>query len=156
MNVTTVKMTWVNVSELPVPFRFPRAQVRTNRYDPSRVYVEFNTQSPTLNYADIFRQIGVWLPGSHCVSIHFSCTDKMPMKELKSKGFTRSLDQFWRKKEGDLFWAIIPLAQARWILTIENRKTSGRYRGIPAEVCDLSNLFSVQLTLNEMGQVVGS
>ncbi|RRJ54985.1 hypothetical protein EHV15_36060 [Paenibacillus oralis] len=153
MNLKKVQMTWVEVLKLPSPFKFGKGAVRVNRYDNTRVYFEFPGQVSE-NLREIYRQIRVWLLNSRCVSIQFTYEGTMPIKELTRLKFTRSSDKIWRMQHDLLSVVAIPIDNAgTWILSIENR--TGK-KGVPVDACDLPALFSVQLSIDADGEVIGS
>lgn len=146
-------MTWDEVSNLPSPLKFSKGTVRVNRYDNSRVYFEFPGKVSD-NLIELYRQIKVWLLSARCISVHFTYEGDLPRKELTRLNFSGSKDKIWRKKHDYLHIAAIPVENAgTWILSIENR--TGK-KGVPVDACDLSMLFSVQLTIDAEGEVVAS
>lgn len=151
MNLKKVQMTWDQISKLPSPLKFGKGTVRVNRYDNSRVYFEFPGQVSD-NVRELYRQIKVWLLSARCVSVQYTYEGDLPRNELKRLEFAGSRDKIWRKQHKYLHIAAIPIENAgTWILSIENR--SGKI-GVPVDECDLSMLFSVQLTLDVNGEVV--
>lgn len=146
-------MTWDKVLELPSPLTFGKGTVRVNRYDPSRIYFEFTGMEST-SLRNHYRQIKVWLLNARCVSIQFTYEGKLPFTELRRLKFERSNDRIWRKKHEYLQIAAIPIENAgSWILSVENRK--GKF-GVPVDACDLTSLFSFQLSIDAEGEVISS
>lgn len=153
MNLKKVQMTWDQVLKLPSPLKFSKGIVRANRYDNTRVYIEFPGVVSD-NMRDLYRQIKVWLMSARCISIHYTYDGALPTKELSRLKFTRSADKIWRKKHDYLHVAAIPVENAgTWILSIENRTGKA---GVPVDACDLTALFSVQLSIDAEGEVVAS
>ncbi|MGV2885894.1 hypothetical protein [Paenibacillus taichungensis] len=153
MKLRKVQMTWDEVLKLPSPLKFAKGTVRANRYDNSRVYFEFPGQISE-SVRDLYGQIKVWLLNARCISIQFTYEGTLPTKELSRLKFSRSSDKIWRKKHDYLHIAAIPVENVgTWILSIENR--SGK-KGVPVEDCDLSALFSIQLSIDAEGVVVAS
>jgi len=151
MNLKKIQMTWDQVTNLPSPLKFGKAFVRVNRFDKTRVYFEFGGHDSE-NVQNLYRQIKVWLLDSRCVSIKYTYEGTMPTKQLRSLDFTPSKDKIWRRKHA-LNVAAIPVETANlWILSIENR--TGK-KGIPVDDCDMSSLFSYQLSINAEGEMVG-
>lgn len=152
MNLQKVQMTWDNAT-LPSPLKFGKGKVRVNRFDPTRVYFEF-AGAESVHLRKLYRQIKIWLQNARCVSIHFIYEGRLPTKELKGQQFVPCKDKIWRKKHEFLQIAAIPIENAgTWILSVENR--TGKF-GVPVDACDLSTLFSFQLSINAEGEVVSS
>jgi len=149
-----VNMIWDKVPRLPSPLSFGLGTVRASSYDPSRVYFEFSGPE-CLNLSDLYRKIKVWLSNARCVSIQFTYEGALPPREeLKALKLSRKRDGIWRRQQGDLRIAAIPVVTAgKWIFSIQNRDGKN---GVPVEACDLSSLFSFQLRINEKGEVVTS
>jgi len=151
MNLTKVQMTWDEVTKLPSPLKLGKGTVRVNRFDSTRIYFEFQGKE-SANLREIYGQIKVWLLNARCVSMLYTYEGCLPTKELSRIKFTRSNDKIWRKKHDYLHIAAIPLENS-WILSIENREGK---KGVSADACDLSSLFSCQLSIDAEGQVVAS
>ncbi|MCM3130144.1 MULTISPECIES: hypothetical protein [unclassified Paenibacillus] len=153
MILKKVMMTWDQILELPKPLLFGKGSVRANRFDPTRVYLEFSSVE-VVNMRNLYRQIKIWLKNARCVSIQFTYEGDLPTKELKRLRFSRSADKIWRSPHENLSIAAIPVVNAgTWILSVENRKDK---LGVPVDASDLSSLFSFQLSIDVEGEVISS
>lgn len=148
MKIIGVEMTWCNVEKLPIPFLFGKCNVRANRFDSSRIYINIES-THQIDIPSTYRQIKIWLLTGRCSSIKYSYEGKFPTQLFERLAYKRVNEHLWRKHHPFLSIYAVKVKEDKWIVCIENRKDT---KGVPIEYCEWNSAIGYQLTL--AGEVV--
>ncbi|TKJ83850.1 hypothetical protein PaeCFBP13512_22275 [Paenibacillus sp. CFBP13512] len=148
MKILEVEMTWCDVKQMPIPFIFGKCNVRANRFDSSRIYINLEA-THQIEISSTYRQIQIWLLSGRCTSIKYTYTGHFPIQHFKSIGFKKVNEHLWRKEHQYLSIYAVKLNDNKWVVCIENRKDQ---KGVPIEHCEWTSFSSYQLTLD--GEVI--